>query len=82
MKTYKFHFRIEKEAGMKNSEGIPSSEAAYVEICFEAKKKMNNKEINEAILRFKKDLAEQLKVKVWHIVSISEKEYMKHLKEE
>ncbi|AOT68611.1 hypothetical protein [Geosporobacter ferrireducens] len=81
MKTYTFYFRIEKEAGMKSNEGIPQSEPAYVEICFETKKKMSNKEINEAILRFRKDLAEQLKVKVWHIVSISEKEYMKHLEE-
>jgi hypothetical protein len=82
MRIYKFHYRIEKEAGLKSKEGDIQSGHAYTEICFEAKKKLNNRERNEAILKFRKELAEQLGVKVWHIIPMSEKEYSQHLKEE
>ena len=82
MKTYRFHFRIEREAGLKSKEGATQIGAAYTEICFEARKKLNSKELHKVILKLRKELSEQLGIKVWYIVSISEKEYMKHLEEQ
>jgi type III secretory pathway component EscV len=81
MKTYKFHFRIEREAGLKSEAGETQIGAAYTEIGFEAKKKLKNRELEEVISRLRKELSEQLGIKVWHIISISKKEYMKRLNE-
>ncbi|MBB6216119.1 hypothetical protein HNQ80_002218 [Anaerosolibacter carboniphilus] len=82
MKIYKFYYRIEKKAGLKSKNGDIQSGPAYSELCFEAKKKLNNKERDEVVQKFRKELAEQLGVKVWHVIPISEKEYTKSLEEE